>query len=143
MRVLHFQKQMGLPITGVVDQDTWHALREEWLDVERELAHPRQLRAFPVGERTDAGESKEYLFVVQAMFQALSRVLDEIQEEQIDGIHNGNSVENVRWLQRRAQLDETGVLDRETWDALAQLYEMFVVREPQEREKIIHALGRG
>ena len=141
--VLHFQKQMGLPITGVVDQDTWHTLREEWLAVERELAHPRQLRAFPVGERTDAGESKEYLFVVQAMFQALSRVLDEIQEEQIDGIHNGNSVENVRWLQRRAQLDETGVLDRETWDALAQLYELFVVREPQEREKIIHALGRG
>ena len=141
--VMLFQKYFRPKVTGVVDQDTWTAIRDEWLDVERELAHPRQLRAFPVGERTDAGESKEYLFVVQAMFQALSRVLDEIQEEQIDGIHNGNSVENVRWLQRRAQLDETGVLDRETWDALAQLYELFVVREPQEREKIIHALGRG
>lgn len=141
--VLRFQKQMGLPITGVVDQDTWHTLREEWLDVERELAHPRQLRAFPAGEQTGVGESKEYLFVVQAMFQALSRVLDEIQEEQIDGIHNGTSVDNVRWLQNRAHLEETGTLNRETWDALAQLYELFVVREPQEREAIIHALGRG
>ena len=141
--VLRFQKQMGLPVTGAVDRETWYVLRNEWLDVERELAHPRRLRAFPVGEQTEIGESREYLFVVQAMFRALSGVLEEIQEGRIDGIHDGTSVENVRWLQRRANLRESGVLDRETWDALAQLYELFVVRKSQERDGIIFALGRG
>ena len=141
--VLRFQKEMDLPVTGVVDRDTWYTLRNEWLDVERGVAQPRQLRAFPVGERTEIGESREYLFVVQAMFRALSGMLEEIQEGRIDGIHDGASVENVRWLQRQANLRETGVLDQETWDALAQLYELFVVRKPQEQDKIIFALGRG
>ena len=141
--VMRFQQQMDLPVTGVVDQETWTAIREEWLEVERELAHPRQLRAFPVGGQVEAGASEEYLLVVQAMFQALSRVLEEIQEESLDGVLNEASVDNIRWLQNHAALEETGVLDRPTWDALAQLYELFVVRAPEKREQIIYTQGRG
>ena len=141
--VMRFQIEMGLPVTGVVDQQTWHSTREEWLDVERELAQPRQLRAFPLGGRVEEGESPAYLLVVQAMFQALAGVLEEIREDQIDGVQSAVSADNVRWLQRHADLEETGVLDRATWDALAQLYELFVVRRPQGREGLFHPLGRG
>lgn len=141
--VMRFQKQMGLPVNGVVDQTTWNAIRDEWLDVERELAAPRKLRGFPEGEQADVGESKEYLYIVQAMFQALSMVLEGVQEERIDGIHNGTSVENVLWLQKRAHLEETGAVDRETWDALTRIYELFIVRRPHRSANIIYALGRG
>jgi len=126
--VMRFQKQSGLPVTGVVDQDTWNAIRDEWLDVERELAQPRQLRGFPAGEVVQPGQSREYLYMVQAMFHALSRVMEDLEEEYIDATHSGSSVHNALWLQKRANLKQTGNMDRETWDALTSLYELFVVR---------------
>lgn len=138
--VMLFQKYLYPPVTGVVDQGTWTAIRDKWLALERELARPRTLRGFPRGARVAVGESREFLYVIQAMFQALSRVLEGIEEERIDGIHSGSSVNNARWLQKRAGLKETGELDRATWDALSRLYEMFVVRTPHA---VVSALGRG
>ena len=81
--VMLFQKHLHPPVTGVVDQETWTAIRDEWLDVERELAGPRQLRGFPEGGSAAVGESREFLYVVQAMFQTLSKVLEEVEEELI------------------------------------------------------------
>ena len=127
--VMRYQKRKGLPITGVVDQATWTAVRDEWMEVERDLAHPRQLRGFPVGEVVTPGESRDFLYVTQAMFQALGHSLEDLEEEHIDGIHNGTSVENAMWLQEKAGLERTGNMDRDTWDALSALYELFVVRQ--------------
>lgn len=138
--VMLFQKHLHPPVTGVVDQHTWTAIRDEWLDLEWELAGPRQLRGFPEGERVAVGESREFLYVVQAMFQALAHVLEEIEEERIDGIHSGSSVNNAMWLQNRAGLAQTGEMDWKTWDALSRLYELLVVRKPHG---IVPALGRG
>lgn len=138
--VMLYQKHLHPPVTGVVDQDTWTAIRDEWLDLERELAGPRQLRGFPEEGGAAVGESREFLYVVQAMFQALSNVLEEVEEERIDAIHSGSSVNNVMWLQGKAGLSQSGEMNRETWDALARLYELFVVRRPHG---VVLALGRG
>lgn len=138
--VMLFQKYLAPPVTGVVDQRTWTAIRDAWLEVERELAPSRQLRGFPEGEITDIGEDRAYLYVVQGMFQALSEIVEGVQEERIDGIHSGNSVENTIWLQKRADLPPTGKVDRKTWDALTQLYELLVVRTPHG---VVPHLGRG
>ena len=140
--VMLFQKYFSPPVTGVVDQQTWQAIRDEWLDVERELADPRSLRGFPQQQQASVGESKEFLYVAQAMFQTLSRLFDGVQEERIDGIQSGNSVDNTLWLQKRAGLPATGDMNRDTWDALVRLYELFVIREPHG-DKIVPALGRG
>ena len=45
--VMLFQRELHPPVTGVVDRETWQAILDEWLDLERELADPRQIRAFP------------------------------------------------------------------------------------------------
>ena len=42
---------------------------------------------------------------------------------------------NVRWLQERAGLPVTGVMDQATWDALARLYELFVVKDLEQLEQ--------
>ena len=74
--VMRFQKQMGIPVTGVVDPRLWHAIRDEWLSVEHELAHPRKLRGYPEKVTTQPGERGDHLYVVQAMFRALSPFLE-------------------------------------------------------------------
>ena len=127
--VMRYQKRRGLPVTGVVDQPTWTAIRNDWQEVELELAHPRQLRGFPAGEVVVPGESWDFLYVPQAMFRALGRSLEDLEEERVDGVHAGTSVQNAMWLQDKAGLEQTGNMDRDTWDALSALYELFVVRQ--------------
>ena len=45
--VMLFQRELAPPVTGVVDQRTWNAIRDAWIDLERETAPPRTLRIFP------------------------------------------------------------------------------------------------
>lgn len=132
--VMLLQKFFRLPVTGTVDQRTWRAIREAWLEAERDLLQPDPVRAFPTGRVVREGDSDGFLYPVQAMFQSLSEVLEGVEAEELDGIHRGSSVKNTRWLQRKAQLAETGEIDARTWQALAALYEMMVISN-WERQK--------
>lgn len=127
--VMLFQRELHPPVTGAVDEGTWRAIQNEWLDLERELAAPRTLRGVPPGVHVEEGREESYLYPIQAMFQSLSKILEGVQLEDINGVHSGTSVDNIRWLQRHAMLDETGEIDRETWDMLTRLYELFAVAQ--------------
>ena len=65
------------------------------------------------------------LFVATAM--SLTMMVATASAADIDGIHDAASVRNTQWLQEKAMLPQTGELDRETWDILARLYELFVI----------------
>lgn len=141
--VMRFQKALGLPVNGVVDSRTGQAILDEWRVLEQELSQSRQLRGFPRDAVVRPGESAAFLYPVQAMFQSLTHALEGIQDETIDGIHNGTSVENALWLQNLAGLPETGNVDRELWDRLARLYELFSVIEAEEHRWARPMSGRG
>ena len=68
------------------------------------------------------------MYLVQSMFLALSHVLSGIEPTPVTGRHTGASVRNTLWLQRQSALDETGVLDKVTWDMLSRLYGMYISR---------------
>ena len=116
--VMLFQRELAPPVTGVVDQRTWNAIRDAWIDLERETAPPRTLRIFP-------GEGHQ----VQPGMSGGQR-LEGIAEGEANGVHGDASVQNTLWLQNLAQLEETGVMDRQTWDMLSRLYELFITAEP-------------
>jgi len=138
--VMLFQRELFPPVTGLVDQNVWNAIRDEWIQFEMENAPPRPLRGFPSGTSAVLGDQADYLLLPQAMFQSLSQVLEGVAGEELDGRHDAASAANARWLQRRAGLEETGEMNKDTWDALTRLYELFIIREPQV---IIRAGGRG
>ena len=125
--VMLFQREFGLPVTGVVDQRTWDAIRDAWINLERESAPPRTLRIFPgEGYRVQPGMSGGAMILPQTMFQLLRQRLEGIAEGEVNGMHGDASVQNTLWLQNLAQLEETGVMDRQTWDMLSRLYELFI-----------------
>lgn len=70
------------------------------------------------------------MILPQTMFQLLRQRLEGIAEGDTDGVHGDVSVQNTLWLQNLAQLEETGVMDRQTWDMLSRLYELFITAEP-------------
>lgn len=125
--VMLFQRELAPPVTGVVDQRTWDAIHSAWVDLERDFSPTRSLRIFPgEGFQVSPGMSGDYMILPQTMFQILSQKLSGIVDAAPDGYHGDASVENTRWLQGLAQLEQTGVMDRKTWDMLSRLYELFV-----------------
>lgn len=130
--VMIFQRESGLPVTGRVDQRTWDAIAEQFLAWERERALPRPLTAFPPRPfQIEPGAEDDTLALTQVMFRSLSRLLDGITPHPPDGYHGPLSVQNTRWLQRCAGLEETGVMDRFTWNMLNRLYALFVTRRSE------------
>ena len=140
--VLRFQRELAPPATGIVDRSTWEKIFEKWEEAEEKLAGPRPVRAFPGNGRQAApGEWKEFMALPQTMFRRLSHYFEGIVSSQTDGKHADGSVENVRWLQRAAGLEPTGIMDQPTWNALSRLYETFVIPEGVLPEEVFPAWG--
>lgn len=140
--VMLFQRELHQPVTGIVDQGTWNAIRDEWLRFEQEEALPRPVRVFPEdGRRVNPGGKEDQLILPQTMFQVLSNYLVGIRPDQPDGYHGEASVENIKWLQSRAQIDQTGVMDRLTWDMLSRLYELFVTAQKETQSGELRSFG--
>ena len=140
--VMRVQKAFGLPVTGVVNRETWDAIRDHWVALEGRTGDTRPTQLFPSeGTTVQEGQEREYMVLPQTMFQILSRQLEGIVPHPADGIHGSASAENVRWLQKAAGLPQTGTLDRSTWDALSRLYEVFVVRELEKKPLFIGGWG--
>ena len=47
--VMLFQRELAPPVTGIVDQRTWNAIRDAWIDLERETAPPPHPPHLPGG----------------------------------------------------------------------------------------------
>ena len=108
--VMIFQRDFALPVTGVVDYDTWLALR-----VQTDLIAQRD------GAPPTASGTPEWEFV-RTILTSLSSILNNFPNTP------ASDSENIRQIQRLAQLPVTGVLDRPTWGILVRLYHALVVR---------------
>lgn len=132
--VMVFQREFMPPVTGRVDQRTWDEITRRFRQWERERAHPRCLRGFPPRPfQVEPGDGDDVMVLVQAMFQGLSGVLEGIIPDGADGWHGPASQRNTRWLQGVAGMEQTGIMDRFTWNMLTRLYDLFIVRQRELR----------
>ena len=135
--VMVFQREFLLPVTGRVDGRTWDEITRHFRMWEREWAQPRALRAFPPRPfQVESGDRDDVMVLVQTMLQSLSGVLEGILPDEADGYHGPDSRHNTRWLQRVAGLEQTGIMDRFTWNVLVGLYELFVLRRRELRPDV-------
>lgn len=127
--VMTFQREFSPPVTGRVDQRTWDDIVRHYRAWERERAHPRLLRAFPPRPfQVEPGDRDDTMILVQTIFRVLSDVLEGIVPAEADGYHGERSVRNTCWLQQVAHMEQTGIMDRFTWNMLSRLYALFMVR---------------
>ena len=134
--VMIFQREFGLPVTGRVDNATWDEVVRRYDGWMRERANPYALRAFPVRPfRLEIGDRDDVALLVQTLFGILSGVVDGITDGVHDGMFTGATVDNTVWLQKVSGLPATGVMDTATWNRLARLYDLLIVRRRElERE---------
>ena len=125
--VMIFQREFYHPVTGVVNFGTWEAIVALYLQSLAELAVPYPCPGYPFGDRTiDVGEESVHLLVIQAMFKALSSVLEDVEAGVVNGVHSNASVRNVNWLHSCDGCAPNGTITMETWNYLARLYRLFI-----------------
>lgn len=118
-----FQRNHGLPVTGVTDQPTWEsivAVYEPAL-IEQDAAHPLDIILNP-GQVIRKGERSPHLYLVQAMLLVLSQIYKSVGEPSQSGILDEPTADSLASFQRLSGLPMTGNLDKHTWKHLTLQY---------------------
>ena len=125
--VAAFQRQFHPPVNGRVDAGTWEALVRQYR-LALEAPTPPPAGGPPAG--LDFGSLTEnfrpHADLVQAMYRALSRQLENLRDCPADGACGPVFRQNARVVQEATGLPATGELDQNTWNALSTLYTIFV-----------------
>ena len=118
-----FQRQHGLAVTGVTDQDTWEAIVAEYEPalIRRSSAEPLHILLDP-GQIIRKGERHPHVYLVQAILAVLSETWDSIPRPDSTGILDGATSEALASFQMLSGLPMTGQLDQITWKHLALQY---------------------
>lgn len=117
--VAAFQRQEGIGITGIVDQQTWEAIVENY-----ELAMIRVGKAQPIeviidpGQVFRQGDSSPYVYLLQSMLTQLSKDHPTITPPGHSGVMDDSTVNSLAAFQQLAGLDQTGDFDKVTWKNL-------------------------
>ena len=113
--VMIFQRENGLPVTGVVNSRTWNAIAAACEKTEFLYGAPPPLDVLPSGTFTCCqGERSAPMFIFSPCAGS--------------DVNDGGTYENLRTVQRLSGLPVTGTLDRSTWACLCQLYHALVTR---------------
>ncbi len=119
--VLIFQTLYELRPSGEVDRDTWEQLR--FLYQEIKAVEPLMLMAFPHPQFVlRPNEQHELASFIQLMLQSISSVFSNIQEVPITGIYDRATEEAIRRIQQAHRLEANGLVNVETWNVLARMY---------------------
>jgi len=123
-----FQASHGLPVTGVVDFATWTAIRgaAEPVSVCTGLPGPLYVNCPETQLNTQGG----YLYIVQAILNSLSPHFGNFQTVAYTGSYDTSTRDLVCCIQKASGIPDDGQLTRQTWNAMASLYNANQTRTP-------------
>ncbi len=118
-----FQRNNGLPATGITDQATWDTIVTAYGPalVEAAPAQPLEIILSP-GHVIRKGSNSPNVYVLQAVLQVLSDSYNSITPPTHSGIVDDATVISIQTFQEMAGLPETGEVDKMTWKHLAYHY---------------------
>lgn len=121
--VTEFQRQAGLPLTGITDQVTWDAIVLEYEDarIRVDKAEPIEIIMDP-GQVFVLGDEGPYIYLMQTLLIWLSRDYGEITQPNHTGIFDRETEAALSAFQGLAGLERTGQLDKITWKHLSRQF---------------------
>lgn len=118
-----FQRHHGLPVTGITDFLTWQTIHAAF-----EPAFTAQREAQTIGivlnpdQVIRKGEQSPYIYLTQAMLQALCDVYYCVPQPSHSGFLDESTADSLSAFQHLCGLPMTGNLDKHTWKHLALQY---------------------
>ena len=132
-----FQRNHGLPVTGITDQATWEAIVAVYDPALTRIneAEPLQIVLNP-GQVLRRGERHPNVYVLQGILAVLSKTYESIQKPSLTGVLDNATADALTSFQYLSGLPMTGELDKLTWKYLALQYPLAVNRmETQNRAR--------
>ena len=124
--VLEFQKVMGLPMTGIVDMNTWDLMFSTILGIFNTI--PPQEVYLPFlrypGAVYEKGQGMEQpgVFIIQEMLSYISLIIPTIPPINEQGVFGDETEKAVIAFQQMFGLEPTGIVDETTWNEIARIY---------------------
>ena len=117
--VTAFQRQQGIPVTGIVDQPTWELIVASYEPALIRIgkAEPIEIILDP-GQVFRYGDSSPYVYLLQSMLTQLSNDHPVIEPPGHSGVMDGPTTESLSGFQKLAGLEQTGEFDKITWKHL-------------------------
>lgn len=124
--VLAFQRNMGLPATGIVDFGTWNAVTNAYRMAQNFTRCGLALFPFPGnGYEVIHGEESELVYIIQILLSGIEVVYDVFSGTDISGIYDEKTEKAIRMFQKLNRLPVTGTVNALTWDRLADDHNKF------------------
>lgn len=121
--VTAIQRKGGIPVTGIVDQQTWELIVDNY-----ESAIIRVGKAEPIeivldpGQVFRIGDKSPYVYLLQGMLTQLSNDHPTILPPGHSGIMDASTSESLAEFQTLAGLPITGEFDKITWKHLVKQF---------------------
>lgn len=134
--VASFQRRNGIPATGIVDQNTWYAIVNNY-----EAALVRINKSHPIEVLIDArqvfraGDSSPYIYFLQSMLTQLSRDHTLINSPGFSGVMDPATVQSLIAFQQLSGLEASGELDKITWKHLVLQFNLNVNHHTTEHRR--------
>lgn len=111
-----FQRYIGLPVTGVTDQQTWEAVVIAYEDAIINAGNAAVIEIiFDPGQIFRQGDQSPYIYLLQSILLYLSSQHDSISEPSHNGVLDDPTSRALAGFQALAGLEPTGKLDKKTW----------------------------
>ena len=123
-----FQRNHGLPVTGVTDQSTWESIVSvyEPARISADSAHPLEIILNP-GQTIRKSERHPHLYLVQGMLHALADTYGSIPRPSLSGLLDEATADSLASFQQLNALPMTGNLDKHTWKHLVLQYPLAAI----------------
>ena len=118
-----FQRNHGIPATGVADRNTWEQIVEAYEPalVRVGPAQPLEIILEP-GQIIRRGDAQPNVYILQAVLIVLSDIYASITPPGMNGILDDSTAASLEAFQALSGLPQTGELDKVTWKQLALHY---------------------
>lgn len=133
-----FQRNHGLPVTGVTDQNTWEQIVTAYEPALIRVgpAQPIEIILHP-GQVIRRGDREPNVYLLQAVLIVLSETYSSITPPGMSGVLDEATAASIEAFQALSGLPETGELDKVTWKQLALHYPLAANKttvSPEARE---------
>ncbi len=123
--VKSFQQTYSLPETGVVEEVTWYEIYNVYQGLIASIPE-RFTEGITVpypGFILRVGSENRFVSILQEYLNYISQTYDQIPTVPVTGYFGALTYNAVAAFQRLFAIEESGTVDLETWNAIAEIYE--------------------
>lgn len=128
--VKKYQELRNLPVTGMIEYETLNKIVDEYSNIMALTGEVLPFYVFPPELlEIKSGDSGDAVYVIQIILNNFAVNYSNFRKIPITGRYGKETAEAVQKFQSTAMLNESGIVDRPTWNEMTRLYRAFLINK--------------